>query len=106
MFIVFVGASDIGDCIVRTETCERIYVTVSIIAAKISVVEPQHALNAEVVLQSAFNLLFRECAVSVFRQKTFACYKQSAASVAFDRAAFENKILIVAVFPPEKSFII
>jgi hypothetical protein len=73
-------------------------VSVGVVASELSVVNPKHALCTEILLQTGFDLVFRQWLVAMRRKKTATGGEDGAASVALYASAFEHEVKVVNIF--------
>ena len=87
VFVVLIEASDVGNCIVGTESYKRVDVAVRVVSRKIAVVEPKNTLGMEGFEQSRLDLRLRKGLVAMWREQAFACRQDGSFPVALDASA-------------------
>ena len=79
---------------------------IRVVALQVAVVEPQHALEAEEILEPRFDLLARKVAVAVGRQQALRRRQHRAGAVALNRAALEHESQAVDIASRENAALI
>ena len=79
---------------------------VRVVARQCAVVEPQHAVHAEVLLQAEFHLPFVVLRIAVGIEQTGRSSQQGAEAIAFDAAPFQLKVKAVHVVAPQDARIV
>ena len=97
MWILGIRTLNVCYYIIWTHARKRINMSVSIISLKFSMLQPQNFTQIEHFPKHSFYAGFVKSCISLRRQQTTFCSKQSAFTICFYRPAFKDKIFLIYV---------